>query len=167
MLLDKFICYLSYLIREMTHNVIEKTLSLASPIWGSEPPILPVVTSWLPHSPSPTSSWPKLLWPFWFIPIYQTMPLTFSSFFIQPKLHRAITATTFSPPGTLFLLFAEPTSQSHKPEWFFHLYMKRILKTAAKRKSHHPRDRSPSSAGPSTLSMPTLLCLHSSVTLHM
>lgn len=124
------------------------------------------------HFLTPTLSFPNFIMTqtpltLWFIPIYQTMPLTFSSFFMQPKLHRAITATTFSPPGTLFLLFAEPTSQSHKPEWFFHLYMKRILKTAGKRKSHHPRDRSPSSAGPSTLSMPTLLCLHSSVTLHM
>lgn len=32
-LLDKFICYLTYLIREATHNGIGRTFGLQSPIW--------------------------------------------------------------------------------------------------------------------------------------
>lgn len=128
---------------------------------------LPVITSWLPHSPSPTSSWPKLLWPFWFVSNLSDSAFNLSSFFIQPNPHRAITATPgFSPPGEP-CSFAEPTSQNPKPNDFSHLSMKKILETAGKRKSHHPRDRRPYSSGPLTLSKPTLLCSHSSVALHM
>lgn len=132
----------------------------------SQPPILPAVTSWLPYCPSPSSSWPQLLWNFFFIPIYQTRPLTLSSFFIQPKLHGASLQTLFFPPITLS--FAEPTSQNHKPMWSFYVYFEKIIEdSTGKRKSHLREDKAPNSVRPSTLSKLTFLCPHFSMTLHV
>lgn len=100
----------------------------------SQPPILPAVTSWLPYFPSPNSSWPQLLWTFFFIPIHQTMPFTLSSFFIQPKLHGASLQTLFFPQLPCLLL-----NQHHKttnlcdPSMYI---LKRLLKTAQEKENH-------------------------------
>lgn len=99
-------------------------------VWfESQPPVLPAVTSWLPHFPPPSSPWPQILWTFFLIPIYETMPLTLSSFSIQA-----------SPPPQLPCVLAEPTSQNHKPKWLFYVSAEKITTDSTKRNSQHHRN---------------------------
>lgn len=97
--------------------------------------------------------------PSFFISIYQTMPLTLSSFLIWSKLHRASlhTANTFFN----YFIFCWTKSQNPKPKWLFYVYTEKMIEDGKKKKNHTIMENNDLFSLAFTLSKPIFLCPHS------